>query len=888
MKRILTLFVLMIVIALLGACKAQSKEDMYQEGLALKEAGNLSGAVVLFRNALEKDPNFTDARYELGKIFYDTERYQRAENEFTKVALQEPTRADVALDLIRTLLASEKYEEAETRLSAYQSRHPEDAEGWTLFAQLYGLTDRYEESYNAYQKALQYDSAHPEAPLGLATLLMAQNRHDEARKILQRAIEQGVVDPVRAHYLLARMARAEQDLDTFQGLLEKILTYDNSDLSANYQLGLIALENNEPQEALKYARKLVRHHEDRPEGYQLEGFALFQEEQYSAAIPKLQESLRRGEHFQTHFYLAMSYFHSDNFELAINHFNRVLDAEPNIVQARVMLATTLLRQGRSSAAAIEAHRAVQAAPYSAHARNLLGSAYVMEGKYAEAMVEFDRATLLDPEMSSVHLKKGLLGLQKGDIDEASADLLEAVAANPDALESRLLLAEVYLREGRLDDSYAQLEAGLKGSARDALLLNRMAYLKMRQGAMEQGLDLLRRAKEVSPEYRASYLNLASYYQASGRPQEALQELDALVEIAPDFVPARLNRAALLEGLRQFDRAEGDLKKAVEAGDSQAFHAYAGYLARRGQVNNALNIVKRGLDAHPEDAALLEGAGRLSIGTRNHLDAIGYFEQLSQVDPDKGSSMLAGAYVAAGQQQRAIDLAQEIIAKEPKAPRGHLLLAAIQQQTGDLTAAHQVLDEGLRQTNSAPGLLLMKGALYERQGENAKALAAYESGLKGSEQPQANLLFAKAALLHRTDQTTQAVEYYQRALQANPNLTPAMNNLAYLYLKTEGRKEEGLQLALRAYQAAPLDPAIQDTLGYALHQNGQLESARRVLESAANRLAGHPTVHYHLAAVYYDLGEQALAVEQLNRALQSQSFPELAQAQELLNRIEQAQ
>lgn len=886
MKRFCALLVLVVAVFFLLGCKAKSKEEMFQEGMSLKEAGNLSGAIVLFRNALEKDPNFTDARYEMGKIFLETEKYQRAENEFTKVVLQEPGRKDAVLDLIRTLLAAEKFEDAETRLTDYQTKYPEDAEGSVLLGQLYGRTARLDESRRAYEQALRLDPAHKEAPLGLATVHMAQNRFADARTVLEQGLERGV-DPVRVNYILARIAMAENDLPQFKAIWEKVLTIDEKDLSANYQLGLIALEEGKPEETLNYAKKLQRHHADRPEGYQLEGFALFTQDQFEKAIPRLQESLRRGEHFQTHYYLGMSFFQRDNLELAINHFNKVLDLEPSMVQARIMLATTLLKQGRSGAAVIEAQRAVQAAPYNAFARNLLGSAYVMEEKFNEAMAEFDAAALLDPEMSSVHLKKGILGLQQGNVDEAILSLREAVAGNPDDLNSRLLLAEIYLRQGRLDASYEVLAQGQNGSARDALLLNRMAFLKSRQGEREAARDLLFKAKELSPEYASSYINLASYYQSSGEPQNALTELDQLLGRDPDHLQALLYRSALLEGQKKNEAAEADLKKAVASQDARAFQAYTGFLQRQGAPAKALAQLQKGLEYHPEEQALLEQAGRLSIATKKPSDAVTYFERLHALNPEQGAPLLAGALVAADQKDRAVKLAEDLLAADPTSPRGYLLMASIQQHTGEADAALATLNEGFGKAGMVPGLVLMKGGLLERRSEDAKALKVYDDALRSSpDQPL--LLFAKASLLHRLERHPEAVELYQQGLKVNPAFAPALNNLAYIYLKAGDKKEEGLQLALRAYQAAPLDPAVLDTLGFALHKNGQLEPARKVLEAAANRLSGHPTVHYHLASVYFDLGETALAAEHVNNALKNQSFPEFSQAQELLKRIEQAQ
>ena len=45
----------LIILITLSACNGKTKEELYTEGLKQLEASNPNGAVVLFKNALEKD-----------------------------------------------------------------------------------------------------------------------------------------------------------------------------------------------------------------------------------------------------------------------------------------------------------------------------------------------------------------------------------------------------------------------------------------------------------------------------------------------------------------------------------------------------------------------------------------------------------------------------------------------------------------------------------------------------------------------------------------------------------------------------------------------------------------------------------------------------------------
>lgn len=74
---------LMLCVALAG-CKGHTSESLNAEGEALFKQGNYNGAIVHYKNALEKDPNFVVARYNLGLAYIETGKMEQAEREFQK------------------------------------------------------------------------------------------------------------------------------------------------------------------------------------------------------------------------------------------------------------------------------------------------------------------------------------------------------------------------------------------------------------------------------------------------------------------------------------------------------------------------------------------------------------------------------------------------------------------------------------------------------------------------------------------------------------------------------------------------------------------------------------------------------------------------------------
>ncbi len=880
MKKFL-LLILLLNLVLIAACGSKSKEELLEEGVSNLESGNYSAALVLLNNALEKDPNFVPARYQLGKLFLETEKYDRAEKEFQKVVRQNPANLNARLDLGQVYLAMDQPQKAIEEVNTYLSEHPADSEAYLVLGRIYFHQREWQRSMAAFEKALEINPEGEDARLGLARVMLAQNDLEGARRITDAILSSGtkVKD---AAYLAARIERRAGDVEAYKNAWEVVLKEDPKDPAALYQLGLIALEEGDIEAVEDYAASLKRIYPKGAEGHQLEGFVLYQKDQFEPAIISLQESLRVSEHIQTHQYLGLSYFRLNNLELALNHFQKMLDLEPENLPARILVATTLLRQKRPQEAAYEAEKAIVLAPGNPVPHNLLGSALAAQGKYEEAMKAFDVAIDLDPSQSMLYVKKGLVEFGQGDIVGGEESLRQAVDVSPDVVGSRLLLAGYLQRKGELDKALAVLEEGLNDEEKDALYLNRMAQIHLRSGNTDKVIEVLEMAKKVFPSFEPSYLNLANLYVRMGEPEKALDETRVLLSVDADNLRGRLLEGALLEGLGRDDEAENAYRKALDSRNPEAFRALATYLVRKGEKAQALEVVEAGLNIAREEATLLELAGRLSSDLGRKDLSIKYFERLFESSPDRGGALLAAAYVANDQNDKALSLGEQRISRNPGAPAGYLLLAAIHRQGGNLDAAHETLDKGIERSSEPQNLYLQKSSLLVQQDKRDQAMRLLDQLIK--KYPGFSRgLFAKASLLQIEGQVDQAVDVYEELLAQNPMHGPSLNNLAYLYLDQPEKRQEALQLAYRAYRLSPTESAVLDTLGYALLHNGETEQARKVLEAAAARL-DHPSVHYHLALAYDASGEKQQARQSLQRALQHDSFPERDAAHQLMQQL----
>jgi Flp pilus assembly protein TadD len=122
------------------------------------------------------------------------------------------------------------------------------------------------------------------------------------------------------------------------------------------------------------------------------------------------------------------------------------------------------------------------------------------------------------------------------------------------------------------------------------------------------------------------------------------------------------------------------------------------------------------------------------------------------------------------------------------------------------------------------------------------------------------------LLESKGDAERAEKHYRSALEADPKLAPAANNLAYLLADQNRELNEALDLAQRAKHSDPEDPVISDTLGFVYYKKGLFDYAIEELTAASEALPDNAVVRYHLGMAYYKKGDRDRAAQELEKAL----------------------
>ena len=180
--------------------------------------------------------------------------------------------------------------------------------------------------------------------------------------------------------------------------------------------------------------------------------------------------------------------------------------------------------------------------------------------------------------------------------------------------------------------------------------------------------------------------------------------------------------------------------------------------------------------------------------------------------------------------------------------------------------------------------MLLAQLYVQTGRVDEGIKTLDDVAKKA--PKNNEVLAlKGNLLQLQGKTKEAEEYYTKALQGDPNIDLAANNLAYLLAEESRDLQSALQYAQGVKKRKPEDPNTADTLGWVYFRLGRLVLAREQAEFAVSKDPNNGTFQYHLGIIYKSNNERTKAVAALKKAMASADFKEKSLASVALKDIE---
>lgn len=659
--------VLGLMAALLTACSRDPnvrKQKYFESGERYYAKAKYREAIIQYRNAVDVDPNFGAAHYQLAQAYLKLQDMQHAYAELSRTLELQPDNYKAHADIANILVLSgqaDSLKVAQTHIDLLQQKQPNDPDTHIAAGNLLSREQKYPEAIAEMQKAVTLGPDRGDAYLDLAILEAQANQPDAAEANFKKAIG---LKPAGSNprLMLAAFYQSRGRYAEAESQVEQMIAADPKDTKARESLAKLYLAQGKKAEAEAFLKQVKRDLPDDSEGYRMLGDFYFLNGDVDKAVEEY------GSLYHDH---PKDLFVDKNYIQLLLLKNRVDEAE------------------KINEAVLKSH------PSDAEGLTYRGEIQMAKGKPSDAVQTLQSVLSNNPSMPIAHYQMGLALAETGELDRAASEWRESVSLKP-SIDAYRALA-IYSLQKRDMAGMEQDGAGiiaLEPGSPDGYAMRSLALMSQKQFAgAEQDA---RKALEVAPQSAAGYLEMGNlrfiqhqfseseswFKQALGRdpnltdalqglvnvyavekkPEQALAAANQQIAIAPNNSSFYDILGSLYLTRNDYSNAMTALKKSVELNktNADAYMKLARAQKAAGAVDDALATCVNGGRDNPREPAFERLEGSLWEQKQDLRRAQKAYESALRVKPDDPLASNNLAYVlleTGGNADIALPLAQ---------------------------------------------------------------------------------------------------------------------------------------------------------------------------------------------------------------------------------------
>ena len=506
---------------------AQSIPEKVQKGISLLNEGNVDGAASVLEEVIRENPQHGPARFLLGQIAMDRNRWAEAEEHLKIAVVSNPRRPHLV---------------------------------WNLLGKLYLMQHNYQEAKQSFDQALQNSPDFGPALVGRARAALFLNNTTDALSDLQKVTPNGLEEAAvlqaglliylgrekevhgdRAKVLLKN---SEKELRSFisenlgkpEGYLALALKQSNAGV-ALFQIAF-QLNDQNPIPFLFFkkhfpSQEIVIPKLPHPEIVKKMAAAetAFKEGKMTEAKQLAEEILQdRPMHVPAELISIAVLENEENYWDAMMRYNKLGKWLPGIPSIETRTATLAQKMEAYELAECHIRKALQVEPDNGYPHHVLASVLKGTGEIDAALKESESSIALGFQQATAYVTLGDLYYEKMEISKSISALGKAVELDPRAAEN---IASFALSALTTEDYAALrniLETHAKANPANIGTLYSLAVMHLNENHPEKAKEYLMQLKKVAPDYSQLYYNLGLANFRLGNEPEGREAMSRFEEL----------------------------------------------------------------------------------------------------------------------------------------------------------------------------------------------------------------------------------------------------------------------------------------------------------------------------------------------------------------------
>ncbi len=720
-------------------------------------------AAIQYSNALQVDPRFAAAHYQLGETYLKLGDVARAFQELSRTIDLAPDNYRARIDVANLLVAArnpdgstndEYLKQARVHLDLLLLKQPDNPAVLQAWADYYGAENNLAAAMVEMQKAVAADPNRSESYLDLALLQLRANLPDQAELNFKKAAN---LAPTAMNAQLAlgsfyqsrnRLPEAEQQ---FQHAIQ-VAPKDPAPREALVRLYMTEGKKADAENLLKQAKKDLG---DTSEGYRMLGDFYFADGQLDKALAEyasLYSDHPKDPQVKKNYVQLLIL--KGRLDEAGKLNNEILKSNPHDVEGLIYRGQIQVRQNDAAGAVDSLQQALRDDPSNAIAHYHLGLAFDLQRNDARAESEWREAVRLRPDLMDAQRALAALEMRSGDFDALTQTGQQIVTAAPYAADGYILRAVGEMNRQKYSDAQQDLTKVMGLVPSSAVPYVQMGNLYQLQKQYREAIKFYQQALDKDSASSEALQGMMNTYIAEKQVDEAIAAARTQIAKSPRVGGFYDLLGTALFQKKELKDAESAFNKAIELdkNNSDALLKLGQVQAAEGSASQALATYQQSIKDHPREIGFYILAGELYESQKDWEQAKTMYQKALEIQPDNALASNNLAYVLL-QQGGNVDVA---------------------------LAMAQTARRGMPESSNAADTL---GWAYFQKGVYQSAIQMFQESLRLNEKRGAaddpTVHYHLALAYEKLNQTSQARQQLERVLKINPNNAEARKALSDL-------------------------------------------------------------------------------------------------------------
>lgn len=776
-------------------------------GKAYNRSGLYLKAEEALTEAINLRPSDLDARIELGRVYASWLRFSEAQEMYEEVLRLDRSNGEALMGLADLSLTDGKRTEAETLLERAITAAPYHDAARLKLARILFESGRNDEAETQLLWIMENGSDLSEASFLLGLINYDGGDYEQAAVHYDKAFEYSGGTHLESLNNLALALKNRGKLDDAAEALNKAVAIDSRYEKALYNLGLIQLDNEEPQLALDSFRDVIE-------------------------INPLHEQA----------WYNIGYLHSQRgaVKASIESYEKALEINPSNAKCRLNLAVQYSRDGQADKAEKQYNIVLSINPAYSSAWYNLGLLLKKRNSFEDAEAAYLRAIDLEPENTRYRYSLALIHESRNELEEAIDVLEEALVISPDDQVLRFKLAKNLIKTDRNPEAEAQFNILLSLDENHAGAWESLASLYMGRNEYDRALRSYDRAIGInSQDDYLHYLKGKALYKMN-RYDESVRSYERALESIRDNSWIWYHLGKALDKLEEEEKADEAYNKSLEINPNMGRFI----INKLEYTEDSFALLEKMVEEDPDNSSLHIQLAQLYIregDSERAVKSLDRFLRLDPVDPDLWEQ--AGDTAAKGGEPILAErMYENLMRLDPLNGDAIFKRALLIEERGDFHTAIEELKDSAELLDSPYKAIEKLGELSYKVKEYGDSVLYFEKAMALSGRNMLHYDLGKAYYRHkqyenalkslkaahefrpdhlwthiwlgrcyaRLDRFIEAERHYRSAMDRDPTFIQAYISLGDLAVR-DGKTEQAKVFYERALELEPLSETVRSKL-----------------------------------------------------------------------------